>query len=176
MINYEITSFSTKLMSMQVKYSMEGKPDFFTRMAFNMPITEARIHEIAKRQAIQAEMFWEREQQAETFELENLKGQTKRTVVEPKSDYDPTVEKLVEVVEEDDEFYRIKFVGEPLSEDEIAAMIRNKRDALLRQTDSLALTDRPMTDEVLAYRQALRDLPDQPGFPMDVSWPIMPID
>ena len=176
MINYEITSFSTKLMSMQVKYSMEGKPDFFTRMAFDTPITDESIHAICKKQALQAQRFWEVDEQAETFEPAEIKGQAKPTIVMPKEDYDPTVEKLQEVVVEEEDAILIKFVGVPLTDDEMATMVRNKRDALLRQTDALALTDRPMTEEMIAYRKALRDLPSQEGFPRDISWPILPID
>ena len=32
----------------------------------------------------------------------------------------------------------------------------------------------PMPEAWRAYRQALRDLPDQPGFPLSVSWPDLP--
>ena len=37
--------------------------------------------------------------------------------------------------------------------------IRTKRDALIKATDSYALQDRVMSEEMKAYRQALRDLP-----------------
>lgn len=56
---------------------------------------------------------------------------------------------------------------------------RSKRNNLLKQSDVYMLSDFPMTEEkrqeCLAYRQALRDLPSQIGFPLNINWPIKPI-
>jgi len=51
---------------------------------------------------------------------------------------------------------------------------RDERDSLLAATDVWALSDRTMTAEQTAYRQALRDIPDQAGFPTDITWPTKP--
>jgi hypothetical protein len=48
------------------------------------------------------------------------------------------------------------------------------RDKLLATTDVWALSDRTMTAEQTAYRQALRDITDQSGFPTDITWPTKP--
>ena len=53
-----------------------------------------------------------------------------------------------------------------------ATQIRAQRDALLVASDHMALADR-ITDEWRTYRQSLRDLPAQDGFP-DVTWPTVP--
>ena len=53
-----------------------------------------------------------------------------------------------------------------------ATQVRAERDALLAASDSMALADR-ITDEWRTYRQALRDLPEQDGFP-DVTFPVAP--
>lgn len=57
-------------------------------------------------------------------------------------------------------------------------MARNLRDAKLRESDWSALTDAPLTPEQRQqwayYRQALRDVPRQPGFPVNFDWPQMP--
>lgn len=52
--------------------------------------------------------------------------------------------------------------------------VRTERDTLLKETDVWALSDRTMTAEQTAYRQALRDIPDQSGFPTDITWPTKP--
>jgi hypothetical protein len=52
--------------------------------------------------------------------------------------------------------------------------IRNKRNALLTETDWWGLADTPMTAEQTAYRQALRDIPSQEGFPNSVVFPTKP--
>ena len=54
-----------------------------------------------------------------------------------------------------------------------ATQVRAQRDELLAASDSMALADR-ITDEWRTYRQALRDLPEQDGFP-DVTFPVAPI-
>lgn len=52
--------------------------------------------------------------------------------------------------------------------------IRQERDILIQETDVWALSDRTMTDAQTAYRQALRDITGQAGFPTDVTWPVKP--
>ena len=51
---------------------------------------------------------------------------------------------------------------------------REARDVLLSKTDWWATSDRTMTAEQTAYRQALRDITDQVGFPTDITWPTKP--
>lgn len=56
-------------------------------------------------------------------------------------------------------------------------VVRGKRDALLNKYEwTVASPD--LTDDKKAewktYRQALRDLPDQSGFPWDITWPTKP--
>ena len=52
--------------------------------------------------------------------------------------------------------------------------IRSHRGNLLQQTDWMALIDNTMTPEWAAYRQALRDITAQEGFPFSVIWPTKP--
>lgn len=51
---------------------------------------------------------------------------------------------------------------------------RKKRDELLAATDWWAVSDRIITTEQLAYRQALRDITLQPDFPSSIVWPEYP--
>jgi hypothetical protein len=53
-------------------------------------------------------------------------------------------------------------------------LTRSKRDRLLSDTDWMALSDNTMTPEWASYRQALRDITDQTGFPYSVIWPTKP--
>ena len=52
--------------------------------------------------------------------------------------------------------------------------IRAERDRLLAETDYLALSDNTMSAAMTTYRQALRDITDQAGFPTSVNWPTKP--
>ena len=71
-----------------------------------------------------------------------------------------------------------------------AADIRSRRDTLLAESDKDVALDRVwpagqaesgVLEEIAAkltpwaqYRQALRDVPQQPGFPRAVTWPVRP--
>ena len=56
---------------------------------------------------------------------------------------------------------------------------RGKRNNLLQKTDVYLLPDYPISEENLVkikeYRQALRDIPFQPGWPRNIVWPEKPI-
>ena len=60
----------------------------------------------------------------------------------------------------------------------LAASARQKRDRLIAATDYLVTPDYPISDDRLAkvkiYRQALRDIPEQSGFPRNITWPEKP--
>lgn len=59
--------------------------------------------------------------------------------------------------------------------DEAAAKsVRDERDRKLAETDWMALSDVTMSAEMAAYRQALRDITAQEGFPHSVNWPVKP--
>ena len=59
-----------------------------------------------------------------------------------------------------------------------AALIRQQRNAALAETDWTQLADAPFTTEeqatIRAYRQSLRDLPQQAGFPGEYVFPSVP--
>jgi len=52
--------------------------------------------------------------------------------------------------------------------------LRQRRNQLLAETDYLALADSTLTDEMRAYRQALRDLPANTEDPANPVWPTKP--
>ena len=52
--------------------------------------------------------------------------------------------------------------------------VREKRNNLLAETDWWSCSDRTMTQAEIDYRQALRDVPQQENFPMEVTWPTKP--
>ena len=64
------------------------------------------------------------------------------------------------------------------TDDQWADMVRRKRDALISGTDYYILPDYPSTPDgieaVKQYRQDLRDITLQSGFPRNVQWPSLP--
>ena len=66
------------------------------------------------------------------------------------------------------DFQETKPASPALTEEQV----RTQRNLLLEASDIMAISDR-ITDEWRTYRQALRDLPEQDGFP-DVTFPVAP--
>ena len=75
------------------------------------------------------------------------------------------------------------WLADPANKPVLFRMLREKRDAKLGETDYLLAADYPVSPEkkeaVVAYRQALRDLPSQEGAPWDgggdaTPWPEKP--
>lgn len=64
------------------------------------------------------------------------------------------------------------------TDEELADRIRRDRDEKLKETDFFVMPDYPSDpkdlEEVKAYRQALRDITKQSGFPKEVTWPELP--
>lgn len=79
-------------------------------------------------------------------------------------------------------YFCLKSFGYPLGElktdEDYAAEARERRNALIAETDFMAMPDYPLDAEkkaaVLAYRQELRDVPEQTGFPRQIDWPVKP--
>lgn len=73
--------------------------------------------------------------------------------------------------------YKLVEIPEPTTE-EVAAQVRAQRDSMIAQTDYLMMSDYPISEEdktlLETYRQALRDIPEQEGFPSNVQWPVAP--
>lgn len=65
------------------------------------------------------------------------------------------------------------------SPSQIASAVRAQRDKLLTVTDWTMIPSAALTPEQSAqwhiYRQVLRNLPTQPGWPTSVHWPVPPI-
>lgn len=56
---------------------------------------------------------------------------------------------------------------------------RRQRDMMLFDSDWTVMPDSPLSEtkivEWKVYRQALRDIPLQPGFPDNIQWPVEPV-
>lgn len=60
--------------------------------------------------------------------------------------------------------------------EEKCKQVRDRRNSLLQETDWTQLGDveRGVGKKYLSYRQKLRDIPEQEGFPFTVGWPTPP--
>ena len=63
----------------------------------------------------------------------------------------------------------------PIPSSEQATKVREIRNQKLKDSDWTQVADAPVSQLAWAtYRQALRDIPSQQGFPWDVQWPTQP--
>lgn len=73
-----------------------------------------------------------------------------------------------------------EWVQEQLPEPDAAFAAIQLRNKYLRITDKFVLPDFPLSDDlkvaIVSYRQQLRDLPEQSGFPNNIVWPEQPFD
>jgi hypothetical protein len=74
--------------------------------------------------------------------------------------------------------WQLHYTPEQLPYEQVANRIRAERDELLRLTDWIVSksyeSQSPVSQEWVEYRQALRDIPQQEGFPYEVQWPVEP--
>jgi len=84
-------------------------------------------------------------------------------------------------IEMNDEQMAFRVAEEKAFEDKKPAKafsgLRSKRNEKLAETDHYALSDRPLSDDMTAYRKALRDLPaqyDNSSVLGEITWPTPP--
>ena len=84
-----------------------------------------------------------------------------------------SLERLISALE----FYGYE-KGELKTDEDYAKEAREQRDLLLDKSDYLAMPDYPISEEkksaILSYRQSLRDISKQSGFPRNIEWPEKP--
>lgn len=61
-----------------------------------------------------------------------------------------------------------------LSAEQASANVRAQRNQRLAETDWTQLSDSTNAATWIDYRQALRDVPSQTGFPYEITWPTPP--
>ena len=70
--------------------------------------------------------------------------------------------------------WEVSYTAQNMEQATAESNVRARRDSLLQETDWMALSDVTMSSEMTTYRQALRDIPAQSGFPYSVTWPTKP--
>lgn len=178
MIDYQIVGVDNINHLVQIQYTKTGvEVPYFVNTNLPKGFDEQTIHGIAKAQAFQASQYWDNiPTLPEPFILVNPVGTAKPTVYESIPEYDVGTQELTPIIVEEENIYRRTFQIRNFTETELTALLRDKRNALLATTDQEALSDRNPSQEILNYRQALRDITSQPDFPYNVVWPILPAE
>ena len=87
---------------------------------------------------------------------------------------DSKTHRVVQSVAQSGEGWTQTWTTQELPKAQAEANVRAHRNRLLSDTDWTALSDNVMTPEMATYRQALRDITAQAGFPYSVEWPTKP--
>jgi hypothetical protein len=96
------------------------------------------------------------------------------TETQPPS-YDGVTQSLSQAAELVDGAWTQVWTVTPLPQDQAEENVRSQRNDLLTRSDWTQVADAPVDKQAWAdYRQALRDIPSQPGFPYSVVWPSEP--
>lgn len=85
---------------------------------------------------------------------------------------------LVNMPTKPEGFYKFDYTTKEWVSDELAVgrNVKNRRNQLLQESDWTQLQDVPLANkaEWATYRQELRDIPEQSGYPTNVIWPVAP--
>ena len=87
---------------------------------------------------------------------------------------DSRTHRVVQSVAQSGDSWTQTWTIQELSQTQAEDNVRAHRNRLLSETDWTALSDNVMTPEMATYRQALRDITAQEGFPYSVTWPTKP--
>lgn len=174
--NYEIRSIDTTEKMVIFKFVLENFRDYITRRYYEGDITEEKLLNLAKNAQIEAAVFYQRENEAAPFTPASWTGTLSNIEVATYPDYDPVTESLTETWEETETNRKQILTVNTLSDEDIASNVRDKRDELLLVTDHQALSDRSLSTAFATYRQALRDVTSQDGFPTSITWPVKPTE
>ena len=94
----------------------------------------------------------------------------------PQPTYDALVQKITAApFEQVSGAWLQSWTVENLPQDDAERNVRSRRDTLLAESDWTQVADAPVDQVAWAtYRQSLRDVPQQAGFPYNVTWPTEP--
>ena len=173
----------------QVRYMAEGHPDQIKNFVAG-EMTEEAIKDMVEVYASKVITNWKNIEEApEELDLVGTEVSSTYTeqgrqevVQEDFPEFDVFTEKVEEVVTETPSLVTLSYNIVPLTEEEQEFVLegannayRRDRDNRLLMTDYIMFSDTaPPTQEMLDYRQALRDVPEQEGFPTNIVWPTKP--
>jgi hypothetical protein len=107
-------------------------------------------------------------------------GEGQRLVADQTPDYDSLTQYIVRVnnVPEGQDYVEYQIIDITYTDEELIFRALDSRKSLLNQSDWTQLPDVQLTtaqvDAWKVYRQALRDITDQPDYPTTIIWPTIP--
>jgi hypothetical protein len=178
--SYEIVKYLPEANWIKVVYSRDGDEDYI-RMFTLTSFDEAEIREHIEGYAPVVFDQWSK-RKAAPMALP-IQGKQSAVVKFPKTITEESVDRSTVdyflqtvdqvVIETEDQIIYREVVRDTTEEERILRAEIRCED-MLKQTDWWVLSDTPEpTQEQLDYRQAIRDVPQQSGFPDNINWPTL---
>ncbi len=107
-------------------------------------------------------------------------GEGQRLVEDQVPDYDSLTQYIVRVtpVPSDQDYVEYQIKDITYTDEELASEAISRRNGELLKSDWTQLPDVPLTESKLnfwrEYRQSLRDVTEQSGYPRNINWPVKP--
>lgn len=180
---YEIIEYNPSALFISVRYTSENENHQELVHTFRLSdLSEEAVRDQIETFAHVICDTWEKSVTAPPMLPESLIGpqsaireKLKEILTEPEPEYNFDTQKLVSAVRQTEDNIIEYWEVVDLTEEELADRARGKRFYLLRETDYLVFSDTPEPSQALLdYRQALRDVPSQAGFPTNIVWPTKP--
>ena len=179
---YEITKLDTTNEIIRIKYSATDKQDYYYSSVITA-FDSSNVNLIVGSGANLAGAYWSRVDDHPDSADVPLTGSGTYTAPvdpvptsiadQPSHDY---YTQTITLSETPDSSGVLNWTVTDLSDEQKATNFRNQRDTLLEETDWMVLSDTPSADsDWLTYRQNLRDITSQSGFPNSVVWPTKPV-
>ena len=100
-----------------------------------------------------------------------------KVIQTPVISVDSKTHRPIQSLQQIDGVWTQQWVAQQLPESAAAGNVRGFRDAQLVKSDWTQVADAPVDKAAWAtYRQELRDITQQAGFPWDVQWPQIPTE
>jgi hypothetical protein len=100
-----------------------------------------------------------------------------KVIQTPVISVDSKTHRPIQSLQQIDGVWTQQWVAQQLPESAAADNVRGFRDAQLVKSDWTQVADAPVDKAAWAtYRQELRDITQQAGFPWDVQWPQIPVE
>jgi len=180
---YEIIEYNPSALFISVRYTSENENHGDLVQTFRLAdLSEETIRDQIETFAHVICDTWEKSVNAPELLPDYLLGaqpavreKLKELLTEPEPEYNFDTQKLVSAVRQTEDNIIEYWEVVDLTEEELADRARGKRFYLLKETDYLVFSDTPEPSQALLdYRQALRNVPEQEGFPTNIVWPTKP--
>lgn len=180
---YEVIAYNPSTLVISVRYTSDNENYQDMVHTFRLPdLSEGAVRDQIETYAHVICDTWEKSLNAPSEFPDTLTGpqsavreKIKTILTEPEPEYNFDTQKLISAVRQTEDSIIEYWEVVDLTEEELSDRARGKRFYLLRETDYLVFSDTPEPSQALLdYRQALRNVPQQDGFPTNIIWPTKP--